>query len=133
MSEDISIASSLNDNASTVGNYLRTNASATNEAANVSAGFSSDTSSVDYKSDSEILNDLRMDGSASMKTARQVASEYNISLKRAQDILDELQGTEANDIYSAKTYNVSNDMTNDYSYSVDYNSTDEYSTVSYIV
>jgi len=140
MSEDMSISSLLNDYGSGAVSFVRGNASASNVAANLSAAFSSgsgnsanDSTTIQAMSDSQILNELRLDGSSALMTARQVADEYNISLARAQDILDELNGTDAENIYSAQTYNVSSDLTNDYSYSVEDVSSLENATVSYVV
>ncbi|MBR1942445.1 hypothetical protein IJ843_01765 [bacterium] len=140
MSEDMSVSSLLNDYASGAASFIRGNASASNAAANLSAAFSSgsgnsanESTTVQTMSDSQILNELRLDGSSSLMTARQVADEYNISLARAQDILDKLNGTDAENVYSAQTYNVSSDLTNDYSYSVEDVSSLENTTVSYVV
>jgi len=131
MSEDMSITSLLNDEASTAASFIRTSAKISTEQTKLSAAFSSSSSSdgtAQTMSNSQIVNELKMDGLSSTKTAQQIASDYNISLVRAQQILDELNNSNE---YSS--YSVNSGLTNSYSYSVEYNTADEYSTVAYTV
>ena len=79
MTEGISSASSVN--------Y----ASMLNSASNLSS-ISTSESSTTQKSTNEILQELKQNGMSATKSANDIAKEYGISLAKAQDILDELQG-----------------------------------------
>lgn len=133
MSEDMSVTSLLNEDANTTASFIRTSAKISTEQTKLNAAFSSGSDSdfentVQTMSNSQIVNELKMDALASTKTAQQIASDYNISIVRAQQILDEL-----NESGEYASYNVNSELSNSYSYSVEYNTGDEYSTVSYTV
>ena len=85
MTEGISSSSSVNY-ASMLNSAANLNSSSATESS------SSTSESSTQKSTNEILQELKQDGMSSTKSASDIAKEYGISLAKAQDILDELQG-----------------------------------------
>lgn len=80
MTEGISSTSSVN--------Y----ASMLNSVSNLNSSSTLESST--QKSTDEILQELKQDGMSATKSANDIAKEYGISLAKAQDILDELQGND---------------------------------------
>jgi hypothetical protein len=102
MTESISAATSGTD-------YLSMIQSAT------SSTSSSSSSSSTSMTTSEIVSELKQDATASTKTAQQIANEYNISLVKAQEVLDELNGTDETTDSNASTeyFSVDTDVPDD--------------------
>ena len=133
MSEDLLMStSSQNDYASTAKSALRSSHSATSsddkQKAESSASTSEENIAIESKSDSQILTELKMNGSVSSVTAQQLSTKYDISVDRATRIIEQFKKN-AEQI----EYDVISGLSNSYSYTMNTHPDEDYTTVSYSV